>query len=257
MSHEDITLPHLPLPAECRASVDALALRWKKANGPVMALLTRFGGRLEDQMSILPAGFRERAETVTAAALERAWMVARQGGRLPGTGDRGTLAAAIGAGIAGGAGGIMGGLAELPFTITVLLHAIRREAEKLGYDPDDPWIMSEALRTFGSGSPIAADDGINTAFFSARAALTGPALNQLIATVAPKLAATLGQKLMAQAVPVMGAVSGAAINAAFLRYYREMAAIRFGLLRLAEEHGAGPVLKQFATATARPRITKD
>lgn len=251
-----MTLPHLPLSAACAEDVDAFALRWKKANGPVMGLLARFGGRLEDQIAILPAGFRERTESVTAAALERAWMVARQGGKLPGSGDRGTLAAAIGAGLAGGAGGLMGALAEIPFTITVLLHAIRREAEKLGYDPDDPWIMSEALRTFGSGSPVAADDGINTAFFSARTALTGPAINQVINTIAPKLAASLGQKLMAQAVPVIGAVSGAAINAAFLRYYREMAAIRFGLLRLAEEHGSGPVLEHFAAATARPRITR-
>ncbi len=251
-----MTLPHLLLPAGCGADVDALALRWKKANGPLMGLLTRFGGRLEEQMAFLPAGFRDRAERVTSAALENAWAVARQGGKLPGSGDRGTLAVAIGAGFAGGAGGIMGAIAELPFTITVLLHAIRREAEKQGYDPDDPWIMAEALRTFGSGSPVAADDGINTAFYSARAALTGPAINQLITTIAPKLATTLGQKLAAQAVPVMGAVSGAAINAAFLRYYREMAAIRFRLLRLGEVHGAGPVLEHFATATAQPRITK-
>ncbi len=246
----------LPLPRAGSDEVEALALRWKKANGPVMGFLTRFGGRLEDQLKVLPAGFRERAEQVTSAALESAYQVARQGGKLPGTGDRGTFAMAVGAGIAGGSAGLAGAAAELPFTITVLLHAIRREAVKQGYDPDDPWIMAEALRTFGSGSPVAADDGINTAFFSARAALTGPAIHQMIATVAPKLAALLGQKFAAQAVPVMGAVSGAALNAAFLRYYREMAAIRFRLLRLSEEHGAGPVLGQFAAATSRPRISK-
>ncbi len=256
MSHDPVIQPHLPLPADCGAEVDALALRWKKANGPVMGLLTRFGGKLEEQLAMLPAGFRERAEQVTAGALENAWSVARHGGKLPGSGDRGTLVAAIGAGMAGGAGGLMGALAELPFTITVLLHAIRREAEKQGYSGDNPWIMAEALRTFGSGSPVAADDGINTAFFSARAALTGPAISQLISTIAPKLATSLGQKLLAQAVPVVGAISGAAINAAFLRYYREMAAIRFRLLRLSEEHGAGPVLDLFATATAQPRITR-
>ena len=256
MNHETIPLPERPLTVDCTREIDALALRWKKANGPVMALLTRFGGRLEEQLSLLPAGFRDRAEQVTAAALESAYLVARQGSRLPGSGDRGTLAVAIGAGMAGGAGGFAGALAELPFTITVLLHAIRREAEKQGYDPDDPWIMAEALRTFGSGSPVAADDGINTAFYSARVALTGPALTQMIQTVAPKLVTTLGQKLAAQAVPVIGAISGAALNAAFLRYYREMAAIRFRLLRLAEDHGAAPVLEQFTLATMPPAISR-
>ena len=144
-----------------------------------------------------------------------------------------------------------------PLTITVILHAIRREAVAAGYDPDDPWIRAEALRSFGSGSPVAADDGIDTSFLSARLTLTGPALQKLIATVAPKLAAALGQKLAAQAVPVLGAISGAALNAAFLSYYRETAAIRFALLRLAEQHGAEPVLTAFEKATAAPRITRN
>ncbi len=56
-------------------------------------------------------------------------------------------------------------------------------------------------------------------------------------------------------MPVLGAVSGAALNVAFLRYYREAAAVRFALLRLAERHGAGPVLDAFAQATTAPRIT--
>ena len=86
--------------------------------------------------------------------------------------------------------------------------------------------------------------------------LTGPALQKLIATVAPRLAASLGQKLAAQAVPVLGAVSGAAINAAFVTYYREVARIRFALMRLAETHGGEAVVAAFAKAAAPPRITK-
>ncbi len=234
--------------------VVALARRWRKANGPTTALLTRFGGRLEDQLALLPAGLRGRVEELTARALETAWTLARQGERLPGSGPRGTLALALGAGMAGGAGGLPATFAELPFTITVLLHAIRQEAVKQGFDPNDPWIMAEALRTFTSGSPVAADDGINTAFFSARAALSGPALNRMITTIAPKLASVLGQKLATQTVPLLGALSGAALNAAFLRYYREMAAIRFRLLRLAQDHGAGPVLEEFARAVALPPL---
>lgn len=242
--------------ADLAPEVAALAARWKRANGPVIALLNRFGGTVEGQLSVIPAAVRDRIEAVTAQALEAAYGLARQGGRLPGTGGRGTLAAALATGAAGGAGGIATSVAELPFTVTVLLHAIRREAEKAGFDPDDPWIKAEALRTFGSGSPAAADDGIDTTFLSARMTLTGPALQKLIATVAPRLAAALGQKLAAQAVPVLGAVSGAALNAAFLRYYREAAAVRFALLRLAERHGAGPVAEAFAAATTPARLTQ-
>lgn len=248
--------PPALLPEDATEDIVALARRWKRANGPIMATLNRFGGTLEHQMGLIPAAVRNRIEGVTAQALEMAYGLARQGDRLPGTKGRGAMAAAMASGAAGGAGGLATAVAELPFTITVLLHAIRREAQAAGYDPDDPWIRAEALRTFGSGSPVAADDGIDTSFLSARLALTGPAVQKIIATVAPKLAAALGQKLAAQAIPVIGAVSGAAMNAAFLRYYREAAAIRFTLLRLAESHGAEPVLAAFAAATEAPRLKK-
>jgi hypothetical protein len=251
-------LPALPaaLPPDPAPEIAALARRWRRANGPVMALVTRMGGALESQLSVLPEALRHRIEDLTARALESAYGLAAQGARLPDTRGRGTLAAALATGAAGGAGGIATAVAELPFTITVLLHAIRREAALAGYDPDDPWIRAEALRTFGAGSPIAADDGIDTSFFTARLTLTGPAIQGLIARVAPRLAAALGQKLAAQSVPVLGALSGAALNAAFLSYYREAAAIRFALLRLAETHGATPVIEAFAAAIAPPRLTR-
>jgi len=254
----DQTLPALPatLPPDPAPEIAALARRWRKANGPMMALVTRMGGALETQLAVLPRGLRDRIETATAQALDLAYGLAAQGDRLPATRGRGTLAMALATGAAGGAGGIATAVAEIPFTISVLLHAIRREAVAAGFDPDDPWIRAEALRAFGAGSPVAADDGIDTSFFAARLTLTGPAIQGLIARVAPKLAAALSQKLAAQAVPVLGALSGAALNAAFLNYYREAAAIRFALLRLAETHGAEPVIAAFSAAIEPPRITR-
>ncbi len=241
------------LPAAAAPEIAALAARWKRANGPVIKALNRLGGRLEDQVALLPGGARARIDAVVTRALEAAYELAARGGKFTGAGERGTMAAAIATGAAGGAGGLASAIAELPFTIAVLLHAIRREAEAQGFNPDDPWIMAEALRTFGSGSPADGDDGIDTTFFSARLALNGAALQKLVGSVAPKLATGLSQKLVAQAVPIIGAVSGAALNAAFLRYYREMAAIRFRLLRLSEDYGAGPVLAAYAKATATPK----
>lgn len=244
------------LTPEQSAAVTALAKRWHRANGPVISTLNKLGSKIEDQLALVPKALREKVEELTADALERAYGVAAHGKKLPDGKGRATLAAAMLSGAAGGAGGVATALAELPFTVTVLLHAIRREAEAQGYDPDDPWIMAEALRTFSSGSPVTADDGINTAFFSARMALTGPALQGVIASVAPKLATALTQKLAAQAIPVLGAVSGAAMNAAFLRYYREMAAIRFSLLRLSETYGAASVTAAFTEAIEQPRISR-
>jgi hypothetical protein len=81
-------------------------------------------------------------------------------------------------------------------------------------------------------------------------------VRNLIATIAPKLAAVLGQKLAAQAVPVIGAVSGAALNAAFLSYYREVARVRFDLVKLAQVHGAEAVEAEFRIAVTPPKIIR-
>ena len=245
-----------PLTPDYAAEITALALRYRRANGPVMTLVNRLGGSLESQMAMIPASYRARLEAVVARALEASYGLAGQGARLPDMGPRGPLIAAMASGAAGGAGGLMTSMAELPVTITVILHAIQREAAAAGYDPRTDWVRAECLRVFGAGSPLAQDDGINTSFLSARLTITGPALQKIIATVAPKLAAALGQKLMAQAVPVIGAVAGAGLNAAFVNYYAEIARIRFALFRLSEVHGVEPVLAAFAKAVEPGRIAK-
>ena len=204
-------------------------------------------------MAHLPPRLRSELERVTAAALGTAFGV---GGAVPAVGRRGTLAAAILSGAAGGAGGLATSLAELPVTVTVILKAIREEAEAAGFDPAEPSVRAACLMVFSAGSPLSGDDGVNTSFLSARLTLTGPALQKLIATVAPKLAVALGQKLAAQAVPVLGAISGAGLNAAYLSYYREVARIRFALMRLAVQHGAEAVTQRFAVASEAPRLRK-
>jgi uncharacterized protein (DUF697 family) len=45
----------------------------------------------------------------------------------------------------------------------------------------------------------------------------------------------MGQKLAAQAVPVLGAMAGAATNYAYTTYYQEMAYVHFGLRKLSIE----------------------
>lgn len=245
------TLPTTIRPPE--AEIAALALRFERANGPVIALMNRVGGSLEDRLGRLPAPVQARIETVTRRALESSHRLAGAGRRAPDLGRHATPALVALTGAAGGAGGLASSIAELPVTITVILHAIRRAAETEGFDPDSPAIRLECLKIFGAGSPLAADDGVNTAFVGARLAVSGGAVSRVIASVAPRLAAVLGQKLMAQAVPLLGAVAGATLNAAFLSYYREIAAIRFALLRLAQTHGAERVLTEFHSAvTALP-----
>lgn len=236
--------------------VSGLAVRYRRATGPVLALMNKIGGSLEKQLALLPQGVRSQIEAATLAALSRAMDMAAYGDRAPDFGSRGPIAAGIASGMVGGMGGLATSLVELPVTITIILHAIRKAAANHGFDPDSPGIRAECLTVFGAGSPLSSDDGINTSFLGARLAVTGPALQALIAKVAPRLAMALGPKLVAQSVPLLGAVAGAGLNAAYISYYREIAEIRFALLRLAERHGTERVLVAFQQASEPAAILK-
>ncbi len=250
------TVPALR-PIDPAPEIERLAARYRRANGPVIALMNKLGGRIEQQLAHLPPTLRARIDSTTREALERAMDVAVWGGRrAPRLGDNAAPMVAALTGAAGGVGGLATAAAELPVTITLILHTIARAAVAEGFDPADPGVRAECLRVLAAGSPAAGDDGVNTSFIGARLALSGSAVQKLLATVAPGLAATLTRKLAAQAVPVLGAVTGAALNAAYVRYYRELAHIRFALLRLAMEHGAERITTDFARLAEPARITR-
>jgi hypothetical protein len=248
----DQTLP-AALPADITAPVAELARRYKRANGPVMRLVARLGGTLEKQLSALPHGARTQIERITTQALETSYGIA---GRAPALGDRAPLVAAMAAGAAGGAGGLATSLAELPVTITLFLNTIRAVAVEHGHNPDHDWVRAECLQIFAAGTPLAEDDGANSSFIAARLTLTGSAVQNLITAIVPRITAVLGQKLAAQAVPLVGAVSGATLNAAYLSYYREIAHVRFQLLKLAKVHGDDAVMSEFRIAVAPPKVVK-
>ena len=248
----DQTLP-VSSTTDLAAEVAPLARRYKRANGPVIRLVNRLGGTLESQLSALPQSVRGQIERLTAQALETSYGIAA---RAPDLGTRAPLMAAVAAGAAGGAGGLATAVAELPVTVTLFLNTIRSVAREAGLDPDEDWVRAECLQVFAAGSPLARDDGVNTSFVASRLALTGSAVQNLIGTIAPRLAAVLGQKLAAQAVPVIGAVSGAALNAAFLSYYREIARVRFELVKLGKVHGTEAVEAEFRLAVTPPRVIR-
>jgi hypothetical protein len=136
-------------------------------------------------------------------------------------------------GAAGGAGGLPTALAELPVTTTLLLRVIQGVAVEHGFDPDAENVQFDCVQVFSAAGPLSGDDGTDLGFLSARVALSGKAMQAVIHKIAPRLAVVLGQKLAAQAVPVLGAVAGAATNYAYTSYYQDMAHVHFGLRKLA------------------------
>ena len=103
------TLPATVSPG-LEEAIATLARRYRRANGPVMQVMNRLGGSLENQLDLLPASFRDQLETVTARALEAAYGLARH---TPDLGQRGPVAAVMVSGAAGGAGGLATALAKV------------------------------------------------------------------------------------------------------------------------------------------------
>lgn len=220
------------------AEIDRLARRYVDAGGLGMDILSAIGGGAQTVIEKLPGFVRGRLDHVTMSGLTRAVRVAGRSRRM--VRDRGDwfnrLASSV-TGAAGGVAGLPGAMVELPLTITMLLRSILDIAAEHGFDPDDEDIRMEALRVFAAAGPMADDDGTDLGLLAAKMSITGQTVQGLIARIAPRLSAVLGQKLAAQATPVFGALAGATINYTFARYYQELARVQFGLLRLAQESG--------------------
>jgi hypothetical protein len=221
------------------ARIAQLAARHKRARGLGMQLVGLIGGQAENLIERLPDSVKNGLEAATARALEAAVTAAAasRSGRIGDTSDWLTRAITLGTGAVGGLGGLPSALAELPVTTTILLRAIQGIAAEHGIDPDTPEGRAACIKVFAAAGPLAEDDGTDLGFLAMRVTLTGGAVNGLIGRVAPRLSMVLGQKLAAQAVPVLGAAAGAATNYIFTSYYQDMARVQFGLMQLSRQTG--------------------
>ena len=247
--------PPRPLDQAAAEEVALLARRQFRAGGLLMKIVNAAGSQVEDGMRLLPGPVRTQVEGAIRAGLTRSYEAAAKSRDLPfgdriGT-DRAHRVLASLSGALGGVGGLATALAELPVATTVIFRAVQGVAATYGEDPTSAETRVECLRVFGAGGPGGdPEEGLDTAFIGARLSITGPALNKLIARIAPKVAAVLSQKLAAQAVPIIGAAAGAGTNYAFINYYVELAHVHFGLRKLARDHGEAAVTEAFHSALA-------
>jgi hypothetical protein len=106
------------------------------------------------------------------------------------------------------------------------------------------------------GGTTKGDDVAETGYFAARAALAkavseavehlakhgltqqgAPAIVRLISQIAARFSIIVSEKVAAQAVPVVGALGGAAINILFMNHYQDMGRGHFMVRRLERRYG--------------------
>ncbi len=165
-------------------------------------------------------------------------------------------------GALGGAAGLPGLAVELPVTTVLMLRAIADIARVEGEDLSSVEARLACLEVFALGGPAPADDEVESAYLAVRLGLAetlqraaaegvaGRALARLLARIAPRYEAAALEKLVAQAIPVVGALSGAAINRLFVGHFQDLARAHFTVRRLERAHGRAAVHRAYAALRA-------
>jgi hypothetical protein len=256
-----------------------------------MRLADGIGKPAERLAARMPERAQTALAKAVDAALHKALDVAVQSldGREAGSGRLHTaIAAAVGG--AAGAAGIAGLAVELPLVTAVMLRGIAAVARQEGADLDDPAVRLECLAVLAMGGPARpAGDGhreaerplgsMESSYWTARlglmmavraasqqaagvtarqlladlAAGAAPAVARLLGLVASRFQTVVGEKALAQAVPVAGALAGASLNAAFTDHFQTVARHHFGLRRLERLHGETVVRQAYADALRQRR----
>ncbi|MCJ2026796.1 EcsC family protein [Methylobacterium sp. J-067] len=185
--------------------------------------------------------------------------------RLLGSGEGKHKALAAISGALGGAFGLATIAVELPVSTTLMLRSIAEIAREEGEDIETPEGALACIQVFalGGGKLASAEAGATlteSGYFAVRAALaktmseaaryagtitlvdqSGPALMRFAAQVAARFGIVVSEKVAAQAVPILGAVGGAAVNTVFMSHFQSTARAHFTIRRLERRYGAPAV----------------
>lgn len=227
------------------------------------------GTPLEFAVKALPSSVSRRIHGATEAALYKSaqmalWSMDNAPGRRAST--RWHKLAAAGTGAVGGAFGFTALLLELPVSTTIMMRAVADVARSEGFDLSELSTRQSCLEVFALGGKSDMDDASETGYYLARgftadvmrhlsAELAGRTvagqgittglgskeagkwLAKLVERVASRFGVVVTEKFAAQAVPIVGAATGAALNTMFTDYYQDVARGHFIVKRLEGRYG--------------------
>jgi hypothetical protein len=229
----------------------------------------------------LPVRASELVAEATSLALERALDIAlfslREGPpaviRLRGRVFHSVLACASG-GI-GGAFGLPALAIELPVSTAIMLRAIAAIAQGEGEDLADPQTGLACLEVFALGPAVGSGSRLDEDYFAIRDRLapgvveaadlaldktavveTAPVIVRFVAQIAARFSVVVSEKAMAQAVSVVGALGGAAVNLAFIEHFQDLAHGHFTVRRLERVYGCDAVRAEYGRIKAEIAAVK-
>lgn len=226
------------------------------------------GAPVEKGLKVLPGFVQRFINFLTRKAVERAFATAlftlrdRRAGRPR---NRRHKAAAMASGAVGGAFGLPALALELPVATTIMLRSIADIARSEGEDLGTPEARLQCIQVLALGGRGKGDDATDAGYFAARAGLakvvgeaaqhlaarqfgtrSAPVLVRLVSAVAARFSLVVSEKVALQAVPIVGALGGATINAVFISHFQQMARGHFTVRRLERAYGTDAVQAAYA-----------
>ncbi len=247
--------------------------------GLVARLSDVLGKPVDIVLDKLPAGASSKIDGATRRALGAALSLAlstlssSRGGKAR---DRFHRIAAGTAGAAGGAFGLASLAVELPMTTTIILRSVADVARSEGENLRSVETRLACLEVFALGGRTSADDAAESGYFAVRTALAqavneaarylsrrttiekgAPVIARLVAGIASRFNTVVAEKIVAQGVPVIGAVGGAAVNVAFTRHFQSMARGHFVVRRLERIYGEAVIREEYGRISRGEDLAKE
>ena len=253
------------LSAEDRALLRDAVLRLEQAS-LAQRLSRALGAQIARMVKFVPepiaASVDKGAEAAIRAALRVALASLGAGRRLQRRRFHKTVVAMSGA--AGGAFGLASLPLELPFSTIVMLRSIAAIAQAEGENLASPEAAFACLQVFALGAGGEQTFLSESSYFAVRGLLAksvseatrfvverglaeegAPVILRLVSQIAPRFGVVVSQKIAAQAVPLIGAAGGAAINYAFIDHFQSIARGHFTVRRLERTYGPEPVRQEY------------
>lgn len=238
----------------------------------LIRLANQVGKPLDKGLKMLPAAAQDKIQSAVKASLTKGLSVvtktvpvtsvssiteASAASKLQG---KFHSAATFATGAVGGFFGMASLPIELPLSTAIMLRSIVSTANEFGLDIQDPEIQLECLYVLSLGSAEStSDDALDSAYWTSRLAFmdlirqasreigksSAPFLVKFLAAIAARFELVVSEKVLAEAVPVLGALGGGVINASFSNHFNDCARYHFGLRALEKKYDEATVQQHY------------
>lgn len=245
--------------------------------GWAMKGLNRIGGVLEVGIDKLPKKqqkwLQQLAHKVLHTVVKANLKTMNKGKENSAPSNRTYKALVTSSGIFGGAFGATAFGVDLTMATKFMMRSIMDIARSEGEDLNSYDTQLACLQVLALGGKSKHDDNLDTGYYATRVALSSAVKNatsyatkhgmgavlqgsnntliKLIGAVASRFSIQVSEKFVAQAIPVIGAAGGGAINLAFINHFQNMAKAHFTVRRLERKYGENLVRGAYENLTIK------